>query len=577
MTMLRVATAALLLAAIACGTWAQQAPAPDQTPEQLAQAPQPIQVPRQLPFPRQPGIELPQQPGIQLPRLRIPLLRFPDLTVEISGPDRVAAGDEISLKITVTNEGRGPASGTNDAPATQSYMVDLVLSQDEEVPMGWATQPTYAGYTEDDFVEDMLLLGGRLSNTRTVAGGDSTTYTESVPIPANTEPGVYCLAAVVDPGNNVFEFDESDNIYYHRIRIAPAEEEEIQPPQNVTGLWVMPWGVGGTRLDRIKSSGLVDYAGITDAPFGWRLGLRHGYDNAIPNNTVKYYRWLYRKAGTAEWTELVEAVKVHYVKEEDGDVTFPAYTLGPKGIAGRNLYEFRPHNPPTEPGATTYWPDTDWFGDIYSGFFDTRTLPDGEYRLKLECYKADGTLARPGVDFQFIVPTGTTADGTITTALAPAGRVFGGGYVFALHVDNSHCGASIDPPRLGDGTLTGQCGFLLYDPGVAETQNAARCDISFHATHPSNFATFRFRVIRGSMEAESASGEVNATTASPFSGDGNGNFENSFTRSQLLGPDCPEKAAFSLNLHVRAKATNGWSRLQRYDAHDVRAFAIAPR
>jgi hypothetical protein len=32
-----------------------------------------------------------------------------------------------------------------------------------------------------------------------------------------------------------------------------------------------------------------------------------------------------------------------------------------------------------------------------------------------------------------------------------------------------------------------------------------------------------------------------------------------------------------VSFHVRAKATNGWSRLHRYDAHDVRAFALAPQ
>ncbi len=550
-------SAVLILVVLAACVSAQEATT---SPDQIAQ------------------IQLPQQPRIQiqLPRLQVPLLQLPDLTVSISGPDRAVAGSTVNLKVTVRNEGRGRAPGTNDNPAEDAYMVDMVMSQDEDVPVEFATQPTYAGYTEDDFVEDMLMFGGRISNTQSLAAGASTTYNESVPIPKNTAPGVYCLAAVVDPGTNVLEFNESNNVYCHKLLVAAPEEEDIQPPQGVD-TWIMPYGVGGTRIDSIKSSGLVDYAGITDAPFGWRLGLRHGYDGDLPDGNIKYYRWLYRQQGAGSWTELTESVKVHYVKEQGGTTTFPVYALGPQGVSGMNLYEFRPHDPPSFPGATTYWPTTDWFGDIYSGFFDTRTLPDGKYEVKLEIYKPDGTQAQPGTDFEFIVPSGTTGGGTITTSPAPGAAVQGGGYVFMLHVNNRQCGAAIDPPRLGGGTLTGPCGFLLYDPGVAEGNANAQVNLSFHATHPDNFATFSFRVIRGSANAVSTSAEVTATSAGPFSGDGNGNFDNAFTRSQLLGPDCPEKAAFSLNLHVRAKATNGWSRLHRYDRHDVRAFALAPQ
>jgi hypothetical protein len=451
-----------------------------------------------------------------------------------------------------------------------------VLSQDEEIPVEFATQPTYSGYTEDDFVEDMLLKGGRISNTQTLPAGNGATYSISVPIPEHTAPGVYCLAAVVDPGTNVGEMNESNNVFCLKINIGAAQEGNINPPPN-TDNWIMPWGVGGTRIDAIKPSGFTDYGGMTDCPFGWRLGLRHGYDGDIPTANIKYYRWLYRQQGAGAWTELRESVKVHYVKEEGTNVTFPVYALGPQGVAGKSLYEFRPHNPPNFPGATTYWPTTDWFGDIYSGFFDTRTLADGKYEVKLEVYKPDGTQAMPGTDFTFIVPSGTTGGGTVTTSPAPAASVQGGGFVFTLHVDNRQCGASIDAPKVGDTSVTDECGFLLYDPAVAENQDAAKVQIAFHATHPNNHARFRFRVIRGTNMPFNVGDEVSATSVPPFSGDGAGNFGNAFTRSQILGPNCPEKAAFSLNLRTVAKATNGWSRLQRYDGHDVRAFALAPQ
>ena len=70
--------------------------------------------------------------------------------------------------------------------------------------------------------------------------------------------------------------------------------------------------------------------------------------------------------------------------------------------------------------------------------------------------------------------------------------------------------------------------------------------------------------------------DVTAPSPDGYTGDRNGNFRREFTVAALLGP-CPEKAAFAENLHVRAKATNGWRhRLNGLDAHHVRAFALAP-
>lgn len=559
----RVVWIVLLLTLLATCVPAQEATPP---PDQIAQ----IQPPPQLPQPTRPIL---RPRVLDLPRLAVPLLQLPDLTASITGPNRVVAGASVNLNVTVNNRGRGTAPGITGNPS--GYQVDLVFSQDADVPLEWATQPTYTGYTRDDFVEDMLMLGGRISNTQNVAAGASVSYSISVPIPRKTAPGVYCIAAVVDPGKSVFEFNEGNNIYCHRVLVAAAPDAGVRPPPGIP-VWVMPWGVGGIRVDSIKPTGLVDYAGIANAPFGWRLGLRHGYQDSIPNANIKYYRWLYRPQGAGAWTELTESVGAHYVKQEGTTTTFPVYALGPQGIGGKNLYEFRPHVPPSFPGATTNWPATDWFGDIYSGFFDTRTLPDGRYQLKLEVYNPAGVQVMPGPAFRFIVPSGTLPDGTITTTAAAPASIDAGGYVFLLHVNNRQCGASIDPPTLGGSSLTGPCGFLIYDPAVAETDNAAKIGLGFHATQPGNFASFRFNVVRGATTTISSSAVVSVINAPPFTGDGNGNYSATFTRSQLLGPDCPVQGAFSLNLYVYAKATDGWSRLHMYDASAVRAFALAP-
>jgi len=37
------------------------------------------------------------------------------------------------------------------------------------------------------------------------------------------------------------------------------------------------------------------------------------------------------------------------------------------------------------------------------------------------------------------------------------------------------------------------------------------------------------------------------------------------------------EAAFAETLHVKAKATNGWDRIEAYNAWDVWSFALAPK
>jgi len=428
----------------------------------------------------------------------------------------------------------------------------------------------------------MLMLGARISNTNTVRPGGQTSYALQTHIPARTPPGIYCLAAVVDAGDNVAESRENNNVAYYRIRIGAAEEPRTRIPRGVD-LWVMPYAVGNTTINNIKSTGLTDYLDtlsglhMINAPFGSRLGLRHGYDSRLPNATIGYYRWTYRPAGASVWEEFTEPVGVHYTKQVGSVVSFPVYSLGPHTINGMSLYEFKPHSPPTIPGATTTWPTSDWFGDIYSGFLNTAPLASGKHEIKLEVFSPSGHKLTPGpATFSFLVPTGVAPDGTVNTALGSP--TSDGGFAFAVHVDNRACGAYVDPPAIGTTTPADQCGFLLYDPSVPASNNAAKVRVSFFATHPDKRAMFNFRIVRGIQNASTADGEVSAGVAGVYSGDGNGHFQHNFMRTELLGPQCPEKAAFSANLHVWAKATNGWHhRLNGLDAHYVRAFALAPQ
>nr|CBH39021.1 hypothetical protein, secreted [uncultured archaeon] len=496
---------------------------------------------------------------------------MPDLIVTLNGPEKVIAGEDVALEVIVSNIGSATAPGSIESEIAH-YVVDLILSSDNIIPLELAVNPVYAGKTREDFVEDMLLDGGRISNTKSISPGSSVSYNLDLNIPEKTSPGIYCLGAVVDPAKTVEELSEDNNIYYHKINILPPEMAPTEPPAGVD-FWVMPYAVGGTPLYNINGSGLTNYTDwmsdftMVDAPFGSRLGFRHGYDSRIPTEEIMYYRWLYKDESETEWHEFTETVGVHYEKKELGVLTFPVYTLGPKGVNGMNLYEFKPHSPP-EPG--TSWPATDWFGDIYSGFLNSEAISDGKYEIKLEIYDEEGNQVIPADrTFQFIVPTGVDADGTIFTREATRREVDAGGFVFALHIDNRQCSAIIDAPMIDTTSVADECGFLRYKP-ADETVH-----IAFHATHPDNFALFNFYIIRGTKTIISANGEVSAYSVGDFSGDGNGNFENETSRTKLL-EKCLE-AAFSENLHVYAKATTGWGhRINKFDAYAVRAFALSP-
>lgn len=380
-------------------------------------------------------------------------------------------------------------------------------------------------------------------------------------------------------------------------------EDPVSPPPGVT-TWVMPYAVGNMKIfgtppgspvvpaGFIRPDGLVDYGSLVDAPFGSTLGLRHGKSSNIPKPGVQWYRWRYRRVGAVDWTTLTASVGRHYVREVPGQLpSFPVYSLGPKPVGPGDLFEFRPHIPPDEPppdpaGTLLYWPTDTWFGDIYSGIFDTVTLVGGvgvvgdpgatagEYEVKLEVVDASGNSVAPGPGtFTFIVPSSVASDGTVECREAEPGELDDDGFVFRLHIDNNGCDASIDAPSLGGTAVADECGFLRYQKNTDPTVT-----IAFHAQHENNRATFSFGIVRGAdwvPIAAVSDEEVAAASAGapPYTGDGNGNFSHGFARTELSG-DC-EDAAFSENLHVDAKATNGWVRLDGYDADAVRAFALA--
>jgi hypothetical protein len=139
--------------------------------------------------------------------------RLPDLQVKFDCPNTIMAGTDIGshVHLKVWNSGAAPAAGT-DTAGTNGYMVDLMLSTDTNTPAGWAIY-------SPNFSEDVLLQGGRISNTKTLNPGQSQTYAVGGGIPADTPTGTYYICAKVDAGNKITESNEGNNSYCKRVYI----------------------------------------------------------------------------------------------------------------------------------------------------------------------------------------------------------------------------------------------------------------------------------------------------------------------------------------------------------------------
>lgn len=149
----------------------------------------------------------------------------PDLTVKINGPSSAAPGEDIgnAVKLTARNAGAAAAPGTvGTLNPSDGFMIDVVLSKDASVPSGFATY-------SDNFHEDVLLKGGRVSRTDDLGAGASKNYPVGATIPADTPPGKYRLCAQIDPANKVAESNEGNNVACDRITVKAGGPTGRQP------------------------------------------------------------------------------------------------------------------------------------------------------------------------------------------------------------------------------------------------------------------------------------------------------------------------------------------------------------
>jgi hypothetical protein len=339
----------------------------------------------------------------------------------------------------------------------------------------------------------------------------------------------------------------------------------------------------------VNASGTVDYtdamSGITmnDAPFGGYLGFRHGASSNIPNATIKYYRWQYRRLGTTVWTDFSVPVVVYYILEAPGALPkLMPYKLGPVPIAGMNLYEFRPNAstlPKPIPGSHTYWVSTGIMNTEFSGYWQTATkdLPSDTYEIRLTVHRPiTGAQVYPTAAFKFVLPVLPSVGGVIDTRLAAASEIIDGGYCIKVDIDNRVCSGEIAAPQIGP-TGADDCGMLRYSP----TDPLSKVQISFKATQPGDHAVFSFSMIRGITSVPSTGvthAEVSTATVGVYVKNPAGYYNHGFTVAELLGPCSGGDAAFSENLYIFAKATTGNGyRIGAYDFSFVRAFALSKK
>lgn len=152
-----------------------------------------------------------------------------DLTPVIGARADARPGDALMITLAIHNNGDAHCPGT--AEIASGYMVDIFLSTDRAAPSTWAVYNA-------TWREDVLLRGGRVSNTQGVAPGANFRYGapryEIGPftLPTGMPPGAYYLCAGVDLGNRVAESNERNNTACNPIRILAPRLDPRRAPSN---------------------------------------------------------------------------------------------------------------------------------------------------------------------------------------------------------------------------------------------------------------------------------------------------------------------------------------------------------
>jgi hypothetical protein len=286
-------------------------------------------------------------------------------------------------------------------------------------------------------------------------------------------------------------------------------ESVVFAPFQAAGPLLM--GIGFIPFDKVLATGLATtdpgyFYRVTNAPFGGTLPLMINFQRAASDGAA-YYR-----------------VKIDGVLRSDSwsdykwnGLQYVLKTIGPVNVGGNPDYY------PVHPLAELFL----WMNPSLGMLTNSTNLSNGLHTISVEF---------------------TNGAGAVLETSTP----------LTILVNNQASTAALSAPTINGIGADSVCGLLHY--GVKT--NPLPVTMALSATHPANFASYSFTLIKGVNQVLSTSGPV-PSPAAPVTA----------TVAALLGP-C-DVAGFAEYLYVAATITNGWGRQSQYDASAALAFVLA--
>ncbi len=359
--------------------------------------------------------------------------------------------------------------------------------------------------------------------------------------------------------------------------------------------------IQGVNMANVGCTNILSYP---IRPFGGGLYFEIFCGANIFNAGVTHYRWKYTNIADANLNTIPVSSQVttiipgavsrpYLVKLSATHYETHYVTLGAVGNAPDIAYHI-PHQditqetliPTVDQALSPTWNDV--FFD--SAYIDSHSLTDGLYRFDLELLSQDSarnfhvvSVDRATFQVSEANDISSSTDAPDDYLLPPNPFLEATSLSFYTRIDNAPCVGDIhDATVIETRATSGPCGFIKY------TDPSQHVQLSFEASHPRNFATFSYGVVKGN--GTQATGiNPNGSVISSIGGFtlAGGLYSADFTVAGLLN-GCPGQAAYSENLHVAALATDGTYRLYAfdyhdtatntdysYDAYDVNAFALS--
>ncbi len=318
-------------------------------------------------------------------------------------------------------------------------------------------------------------------------------------------------------------------------------------------------------------SGLIDFGGVPDCPWGGGLGLRLWASEAL-DGVVVYYRLKALPVGPNGDPAGPPVIL-------DGPVSWERYiSVGGETVTTTTSLAAVPADVGGEIGLyrMPYWTGgMDWLSGQYHQIWDTTSggFADGKYLLVLELFGPGGARIKPasapagdpGTARPFQLRRWTSQTVTENVPFADCGHVFWinnrpvTGDIVDLRKDGV---PNSDECQFlsGPGTTSLSVGFRAFHLNGVTTGGGAGDTNSFMAGYS---LTWQRGLNGPTGTIETGTADQGETGPEP---------SNALAFSTLLGPH--RRCTFSVQLHVDAKHQNGSGFINSYDYHETVSFAL---